>query len=86
MKVSVTVRVSPDALPSTEDNPVILEANATLSAGGVNYVNDVAETELTSEAILVVDLDGNEQVMPGELITYTVSLRNDGLSRTQEGH
>ena len=84
-KVSVTVKVTPDALPSTEDKPVIREANATLSAGGVNYVNDVAETELTSEAILVVDLDGNEQVMPGELITYTLSLRNDGLSRTQDG-
>ena len=83
--VSVTVRVSPDALPSTKDNPVILEANATLSAGGVNYVNDVAQTELTSEAILVVGLDGNEQVMPGEVITYAISLRNDGLSRTQDG-
>jgi len=84
-EVSVTVRVSPDALPSTENSPVILEANATLSAGGVNYVNDVAKTELTSEAILLVGLDGSEQVTPGELIMYTVSLRNDGLSRTQDG-
>ena len=80
-EVSVTVKVSPDA-PSTEDIPVILEANATLSAGGVNYVNDVAETELTSEAILMVGLDGNEQVVPGEVIT-AISVRNDGLSRTQ---
>jgi uncharacterized repeat protein (TIGR01451 family) len=82
-EVSVTVKVSPDALPSTETNPVILEANATLSAGGVDYVNDVAETELTSEAILMVTLEANEQVMAGELITYAISVRNDGLSRTQ---
>jgi surface protein len=84
VKVSVTVKVSPDALPSTEDNPVILEASATLSAGGVNYVNDVAETELTSEAILMVTLEANEQVMAGELITYAISVRNEGLSRTQD--
>jgi uncharacterized repeat protein (TIGR01451 family) len=83
-EVSVTVKVSPDALPSTEENPVILEASATLSAGGVNYVNDVAETELTSEAILMVTLEANEQVMAGELITYAISVRNDGLSRTQD--
>jgi len=82
-KVSVTVQVSPDALPSTEANPRILEASATLSAGGVEYVNAVAETELTSEAILMVTLAANEQVMAGELITYAISVRNEGLSRTQ---
>ena len=38
-EVSVTVKVSPDELPSTEANPRILEASATLAAsGGVNYV------------------------------------------------
>ena len=84
-KVRVTVEVSPDALPGTEGNPRILEATATLSAGGTEYVNDVAKTELTGEAILVVGLDGNEQVMPGELITYSISLRNDGLARHQGG-
>ena len=83
-KVSVTVQVSPDELPSTEANPRILEASATLSAGGVNYVNAVAETELTSEAILMVTLEANEQVMAGELITYQVTVRNDGLSRSQD--
>ena len=83
-EVSVTVQVSPDELPSTEANPRILEASATLSAGGVNYVNAVAETELTSEAILMVTLEANEQVMAGELITYQVTVRNDGLSRSQD--
>jgi len=82
-EVSVTVQVSPDELPSSEANPRILEASATLSAGGVNYVNVVAETELTSEAILMVTLEANEQVMAGELITYAISVRNEGLSRTQ---
>ena len=83
--VSVTVKVSPDILPlDGEGNARILEANATLSAGGVEYVNDVAETELTSEAILMVGLEGNEQVMAGEVITYEVTVRNAGLSRTQD--
>jgi len=84
-EVSVTVQVSPDALPSTDTTPRFLEASATLSAGGSSYANDIAETELTSEAILIVGLEGKEQVLPGELITYAISLRNDGLSRTQDG-
>ena len=83
-EVSVTVKVSPDELPSSEANPRILEASATLAASGAEYVSDVAETELTSEAILMVTLEANEQVMAGELITYQVTVRNDGLSRSQD--
>jgi hypothetical protein len=29
-------------------------------------------------------LKANEQVMAGELITYAISVRNEGLSRTQD--
>lgn len=59
-----------------------LEAQAEITDDGGNTINDTAIVTVTSQAILQVTLSADPYVLPGEEITYQVTVENVGKSDT----
>ena len=63
-------------------NGTELTAEAEITDDGNNTINDQATVTVTSEAILQVTLSADPYVLPGEEITYQVTVENVGKSDT----
>ena len=63
-------------------NGTVLTAEADITDDGNNTINDQATVTVTSEAILQVTLSADPYVLPGEEITYQVTVENVGKSDT----
>lgn len=59
-----------------------LEAQVEITDDGGNTINDTAIVTVTSQAILQVTLSADPYVLPGEEITYQVTVENVGKSDT----
>ena len=77
-RILVTVTVGSAVANGTE-----LAAEADITDDGNNTINDQAIVKITSEAILQVTLSADPYVLPGEEITYQVTVENVGKSDTR---
>ena len=62
-----------------------LEASAILSDGAATTVNDIARTVISAKPVLVTQISASQQVAPGEVIQYVLSVSNEGQSTATGG-
>jgi uncharacterized repeat protein (TIGR01451 family) len=62
-----------------------LEASATLSDGAATTVNDIARTVISAKPVLITQISASQQVAPGEVIQYALSVSNEGQSTATGG-
>ena len=77
---SVRVGVAANVTDGTE-----LLASATLDDGFETSVNDPAKTTVSAKSVLNATLSAAETVLPGEVIEYSLSVKNVGQNPTEGG-